>query len=148
VRRRSEVAFFSRADWLLIAGLGTLLTLLVVAGFERGLGDPRDVAHARSFALAILVCTSAGLTAALSRLRTRAARLVVASTLLATFALLEIPALAGWLHLAPLNALDWGLALGAAGVAAAPLLAASALARSRDCPRAGAGVSSMPSEAP
>jgi len=148
VRRRSEIAFFSRADWMLIAGLGALLTLLVVAGFERSLDEPRDVAHARSFALAILVCTSAGLATALSRLRTRAARLVVATTLLATFALLEIRALAGVFHLSPLSALDWALALGAAGVAAAPLLAVSALARTRDCPPAGAGVSSAASEAP
>jgi hypothetical protein len=47
----------------------------LVAGFERGLDV--DAAHARSLALAILVCASAGLTAALSRLRTRGARLVV-----------------------------------------------------------------------
>ena len=82
---------------MLIAALGTLLTVLVVAGFERGLAQ--DAAHARSFALAILVCASAGLTTALSRLRTWAARLVVAATLLATFALIEIPALAASLHL-------------------------------------------------
>ncbi|MFI5214943.1 MAG: cation-translocating P-type ATPase [Candidatus Limnocylindria bacterium] len=145
-RRRAEAAFFTRADWLWIAGLGSLLTLLVVAGFEHGLTG--ELAHARSFALAILVCASAGLTAALSRLRTRAARLVVAVTLLATIALLEVPALAGSLHLAPLGALEWGLALAAGGVAAAPLLAASALARRRDCPRGGAGVSSAPSEGP
>jgi Ca2+-transporting ATPase len=146
LRRRSEVAFFSPADWLLIAGLGSLLTLLVVAGFERALAG--DVAHARSFALAILVCASAGLTAALSRLRTRAARLVVAVTLLSTIALLEIPALAGALHLAPLGAPGWALALGAAGIAAAALLAASALARRRNCLRPAAGVSSAPSEGP
>jgi len=145
-RRRARAAFFSRGDWALIAGLGALLTVLVVAGFERGLAD--GAAHARSFALAILVCASGGLTAALSRLRTWAALLVVAATLLATFVLLEIPALAAWVHLTPLRALDWGLALGAAGVAAAPILVGSALARSRDCPRAGAGISSAPSEAP
>jgi Ca2+-transporting ATPase len=132
---------------MLIAGLGALLTLLVVAGFERGLDGPGGAAHARSFALAILVCASAGLTAALSRLRTRAARGVVAATLLATFGLLEIPALAAIVRLSPLRAVDWGLALGAAAVAAAPLLAVSALARARDCPRAGAGVSTAPSEA-
>ena len=88
-RRRARAAFFSRSDWVSIAGLGALLTVLVVAGFQRGLAD--DAAYARSFALAMLVCTSAGLTAAISRLRTRAARLVVAATLLATLALLEIP---------------------------------------------------------
>jgi len=145
-RRRSRAAFFSRGDWLSIAGLGALLTALVVAGFERGLAV--DAAHARSFALAILVCASAGLTAALSRLRTKAARFVVAATLLATCVLLEVPAFGAYLHLSPLHAQDWGLALAAAGVAAAPILVGWALARSRDCPPAVAGVSSAPSEAP
>ncbi len=73
VRSRARGAFFSRGDWVLIAALGSLLTVLVVAGFERGLAQ--DTAHARSFALAILVCASAGLSTALSRLRTNAARL-------------------------------------------------------------------------
>jgi hypothetical protein len=125
---------------VLIAALGALLTVLVVAGFERGLVD--GAAHARSCALAILVCASAGLTAALSQLRTWAARLVVAATLLATFMLIETPVLAASLYVSPLSARDWGLALAAAGIATAPLLVASALARSRDGLHAGAGAAS------
>jgi Ca2+-transporting ATPase len=146
VRNRARGAFFSHGDWVLIAALGTLLTVLVVAGFERGLAQ--DAAHARSFALAILVCASAGLTSALSRLRTWAARLVVAATLLATFALIEIPALAASLHLSPLSGRDCGLVLAVAFVAAAPILAASALARSRHGRRAGAAAPPAASRAP
>ncbi len=145
-RRRDRSAFFSRGDWLTIVGLGALLTVLVVAGFERGLSH--DVAHARSFALAILVCASAGLTAALSRLRTWAARLVVAATLFATFLLLEVPAFAAPLHLTPLHALDWALALVAAAIAGLPLLALSAFARSRNFPPVGAAAPSAQREAP
>jgi Ca2+-transporting ATPase len=143
-RRRARSAFFSRGDWILIASLGALLTVLVVAGFERGLAG--GAVHARSFALAILVCTSAGLAAALSRLRTRGARLVVAATLLATFALLEIPMLASILHLAPLRGAEWAMALATAGVAGAPLLLASMRARAGVGRRAPAGVPSPASE--
>ena len=145
VRSRARAAFFSRGDWMLIAALGTLLTALVVAGFESGLAQ--NAAHARSFALAILVCASAGLTTALSRLRTTAARLVVAATLLATFVWLEIPALAASIDLAPLSARDWGLALAVAFVAAAPILVASALARARVARRLGPEPSPAPSGA-
>ena len=94
------------------------------------------------------MCASAGLTTALSRLRTRAARLVVAVTLLATFVLLEIPPVAALFHLTPLPALDWCLALAAAGVAAVSLLTGSALARPRDFSGVGRVVSSAPGDAP
>ena len=106
-RRRARAAFFSRGDWVLIAGLGGALDRARGGGL-RTRARRATRAHARSFALAILVCASAGLTAALSRLRTRAARLVVAATLLATFGLLEIPSLAALLHLTPLHARGLG----------------------------------------
>jgi len=119
-RGDGRVGFFSRADWLAIAALGALLSVLVVAGFERGLAV--DAAHARSLALAMLVCASAGLTAALSRLRTLAARLVVAATLLGSGLLLGAPRLAAALHAAPLQGSDWALALAVGAVAALPVL--------------------------
>jgi hypothetical protein len=58
------------------------------------------------------------MTAGLTRLRTRLAWAMVAATLLLSFLLVQTPQLAPLLHLAPLDADDWALALGGAVVAA------------------------------
>jgi len=127
--------FFSRADWVRIVLVGVLLTGLIAAGYERSLGAGRNVEHARAMALGMLTTASAVLTAALSGLRTRTARVVVAATLALSGLLIQINALARLLHLQPLHADDWGAALAGALLVGLPVLlrlrrAAPALTRS------------------
>ncbi len=61
----------------------------------------------------------AAITAAMSRMRTRTAVLVVASALASAVAFVQVPLISGALHLAPLHLDDWqfavagGLAIGA-----------------------------------
>lgn len=132
--RRRAARFFSNADWLRIALVGAMLTAMVSAGYARSLGAGGDVAHARAMALALLTTASAGITAALSRLRTRSARGVTAATLALSAALIQIPSLAHLLHLQPLHLDDWGLAL-----AGALLVGTAVLLRVRHSDRAGEG---------
>jgi P-type Ca2+ transporter type 2C len=131
---RGRVArFFSTADWLRIVLVGAALTVIVAAGYERSLGVGRNVEHARAMALAVLTMTSAALTAALSQLRTWTARGLAAATAGLSLGLIQIPALSRLLHMEPLHADDWGLA-----VAAALLIGLPVLLRVRHADRAGA----------
>ena len=118
VVRAARQRFFGRLQWAVIATVGLLLTAVVTFSFLRGLEQDNDVAHARAIALVVLACASAGMTAGLTRLRTRLAWAMVAATLLLSFLLVQTPQLAPLLHLAPLDADDWALALGGAVVAA------------------------------
>ncbi len=77
--------------------------------------------HGRAAALATLVLASGVLTAVLSRLRTRGARLVSLATASSAVALVQVPALARLLHLQPLHAGDWLLAGAGALFAAVPI---------------------------
>jgi Ca2+-transporting ATPase len=124
--------FFGRRDWLAIALVGAAVTGVLLAGYVRSLGAGYDVEHARAMALVALATASAGIAAWLTRLRGAAARAVVAATLLAMFALVQIPVLARLLHLRPLHLDDWALATG--GGLIAVLLLASASVR-RPAPR-------------
>lgn len=112
--RRRVARFFSNAEWLRIILVGTALTIIVAAGFERSLGAGRDVEHARAMALAVLTMSSAVLSSALSRLRTWAARGVAAATVILSVGLIQIPAPSRLLHVQALHVDDWGLAIAAA----------------------------------
>jgi len=101
---------FSIEDWLLIALIGSLLTALVVFGFDRSLEPNGDVPHARSMALVALTCASAALTAVLSRLKTLSEWIMTLGTLGLSALLVQVPFLAGWLHISPLHWDDWGIA--------------------------------------
>jgi Ca2+-transporting ATPase len=125
---RFTARFFTRLDWARIAALGTLVTLLVVLAYARSLGAGRDVEHARTMALATLTLASAGTTAVLSRLRTRAARFIVAATVASSLLIVQTAPLAARLHLAPLHRDDWLIAAGLAVAAAGLLIGARALA--------------------
>jgi Ca2+-transporting ATPase len=129
--RRGPPRFFSRREWTLIIAVGALVTVLVVAGYVRSLGDGLNVAHARAMALAQLTFASAAITAALSGLRTRVSRLITGGTLALTLVLVQIPALATLLHLQPLHTDDWGRAIAGALLTA---LLPSLLRRSADHP--------------
>lgn len=116
--------FFSRWQWFVIALVGAVVTVMVVYSYDRSLGTGHDVEHARAMALLVLMAASAGITASLSGLRSRAARVVVAITLAASWLLVQLPWIAEWLHLRPLHLDDWLIAFGAGLIAALlPLLA-------------------------
>jgi Ca2+-transporting ATPase len=106
---RRSARFFSRREWSLIAAAGTLVTILVVAGYIRSLGDTGNVQHARAMALSLLTFTSAAVTAVLSRLRTWTARLIAAGTGALTIVLVQTPVLAARLHMRPLHLDDWAI---------------------------------------
>lgn len=116
-----ETGFFSRRQWLTVALTGLLVTALVMLAFDislRSRGGAGDVARARALVLVALTSSSAGLTAVLSKLRTRAARVVCTATLVVTLILVQTPSLARVLHLHPLPLGDWLVGLGIGGVAA------------------------------
>jgi Ca2+-transporting ATPase len=129
--RSRTVRFFSRSEWLLIVVVGSLVTVLVTAGYVRSF-EAGNVDHGRAMALAVLTLSSAVLTAALSRLRTTASRVIVAVTLGLSVVLTQVQPLAGALHLQPLHADDWAIAgIGSLLVGTLPLLFDSVRANRR-----------------
>jgi len=109
--RGRRLRFFDRGDWGLIVAAGLLLTVLIGGGYAAILLATNDEAHARTIAMVALAMVSAATAAGLSRLRSRISQTVVAATLLSTLALVQIPALAGLLHLRPLTGTGAALAL-------------------------------------
>jgi len=109
VDRRRAVQFFSRLEWLSIGVVGALMTILVTAGYLPSF-KTGDVDHGRAMALGVLTLSSATLTAALSRFRTTASRVIVASSIGPSLVLTQVPSLANALHLEPLHADDWAIA--------------------------------------
>jgi Ca2+-transporting ATPase len=119
---RVRARFFSRRDWIAIVAAGGLATAAVTAGFVRSLGDAGNVEHARAMALVALILAGAAITAVLSRLGSRAARLVTGTTVLMSLGLVQMPLTARFLHLQPLHADDLALAAGGGLLAAALLV--------------------------
>jgi Ca2+-transporting ATPase len=131
-RPRRSASFFRRRDWVLIAIVGGLITLLVVVGYVRSLGAGRDVEHARAMALAALTVSSAMLTVYLSRLRTGMSRLIAGCTIASSLLLIQVPPLAMLLHLQPLHWDDWATAVaGSLAAVMAPLLLSSLISSAR-----------------
>jgi P-type Ca2+ transporter type 2C len=120
--RERDGRFFTVHEWLVIGLVGAAVTLAVGYGYDRSLGSGLDVEHARAMALVALVVASAALTAALSGLRTRVSRTVVALTVLSALVLVQFPPSAALLGLAPLHADEWLIAA-AAGVVPSALAA-------------------------
>jgi Ca2+-transporting ATPase len=87
--------------------------------------------------LAILIWTSAGVSAVLSGLRTRSSLWIAMASAASAVVVLQSPALAARLHLEPLHLDDWGVTLGVAGLVAGLLLGAR---RFRAAGRRSAGV--------
>jgi P-type Ca2+ transporter type 2C len=112
---------FRGRDWLPIALTGGIIALAVVLVYVRGANEPGGVPHGRAVALATLALASSFLTAALSRLRTRAAWLVSAATVASAIVLVQTPWLARLLHLEPLHLEDWAVAVGGALLSLLPL---------------------------
>ena len=109
-QRNRKVRFFDWREWALIALVGTLVTMLVVVGYERSLGSSKNVEHARSMALLALIVASATMTAGLTRLRSRGSVMAVLATIGSALLLIQIPPLARLLHVSPLHADDWLIA--------------------------------------
>lgn len=118
LRRGKRLQFFDRRQWAAILLVAALVSAVVSVSFFRGLEHGLGPDHARAIALAVLTCASAGITAGLTQLQTRAARIAVAATLVLTFVLVQTPGLAPLLHLQGLDPDDWLLALGGGAVAA------------------------------
>lgn len=108
---RRAARFFSRREWGTIAGVGTLVTILVVTGYVGSLGEGENVAHARAMALGHLTFASAAITAVLSRLRTWTARGIAGGTVALTLVLVQTPVFATLLHVQPLHLDDWARAV-------------------------------------
>lgn len=120
-KTHARVSFFTRREWTAVMLVGLSLTAVVIGGYILSLGAGRNVEHARAMALAVLCLGSAFVTVTLSRLSTTASRLVVAGTILSLPLLIQVPALAGVLHLQPLHWQDWLTAVLGSGLIAALL---------------------------
>jgi Ca2+-transporting ATPase len=105
-------SFFERLDWIAILAAGLSITGTIMASSVRSFGSSHSAGHARAMALVALVVASGTVTAALSRLRSWPARLIVACTLLSAVLFVQEPRLAAWLGLEPLHADDWAIAAG------------------------------------
>ena len=137
--------FFSRREWTAIGVVGALITVAVTTGYVASLGEQGQVEHGRAMALVVLTLASAALTAALSRLGTWTARAVAAGTAALSVVLVQTPALANLLHLAPLHVGDWAAAGGVAAVVAALVLALDGGARRAYTPGTTPGRARWPS---
>jgi Ca2+-transporting ATPase len=123
LRRRTapqRAILFRRGDWLLIGAVGGIVAVTVVLTYVRSAGEPGGAEHGRAAALATLALASGFMTAALSRLRTRAAWIVSASAIASAVILVQTPPLARLLQLAPLHAHDWALAVAGGLLALVP----------------------------
>jgi Ca2+-transporting ATPase len=129
MRRSARLTFFDRRQWAAIVAVGSLVTLVVGASYLRSLGVGYEVEHARAMAMVALTTASAGITASLTGLRGPPARIVVFAGMALTVLLVQTPGLAAVLHLKPLHADDWMLAIG--GGLAASLFASAASRRAR-----------------
>jgi Ca2+-transporting ATPase len=109
VRRHRRARFFSTEAWLGLGLVGGLVSAAVVWSYLHALGADRDVEHARAMALTVLLVSSAGVTAGLTKLRQATARWIVVGTLTSLGVLVQIPAFSRLLNLRPLHGSDWAL---------------------------------------
>jgi len=118
VQTTKRLRFFSRLQWVVIAGVGAVAVLMIIAGYERSLGAGGEVEHARAMTMVMLSFFSAAITTMLSGLSGRMSRILVGATIVVTLLFVQIPALATLLHLKPLHLDDLFLSiLAALGIA-------------------------------
>jgi P-type Ca2+ transporter type 2C len=132
---RGPARFFSRGEWAVIVLAGTLLAVLVTAGYLRSLEGARNLEHGRAMALATLTLGSAGVTAALSRMRSRSSWLICLGVVAVSVFLIQTPIVERLLHLQPLHRDDWALASLAALFVSGLTLLPDVLARWRGLSR-------------
>lgn len=114
--------FFDRTQAMVIMLTGALVTAAVIAGYVIALSADGDAEHARAMALVVLIAASLSVTGLLSRWRTRVSRVLGLVTAISTVLMVQLPSLAALLHLAPLHAGDWVLAVVAGMLTALPSL--------------------------
>lgn len=107
VNRRVKIHFFSKRNWFGIITTGIFTTLLVTLSYTLILRHGSHVEYARALALGSLGFISAALTVSLSGFRTWTSRIVTGATLAFSILLIQIPAAAKFLSLAPLHVNDW-----------------------------------------
>jgi Ca2+-transporting ATPase len=135
---RPATRFFDRREWVVIGVVGAMLTLAVTAGYVRGLGAEQDVAQARALALALLIVGSAAVAVGLCRMRGQLAWTLAVAAIASAVLMIQAEPIARLLHLSPLRAQDWLLAVGvglAAGVLAALFARAPHVAQRRTTAR-------------
>ena len=99
--------------------MGGLIALVVIGAYVWNVRESGQTEHGRAMAMATLGFASAALTARLSGLRTRTARVIAAATIGSTIIMIQAPLLAGVLHLEPLHLVDWSVAVAGSLLAAA-----------------------------
>lgn len=132
-RRTDKLAraqFFTRGEWATVLVAGVLIAAMVTAGYVRSLEGARNVEHGRAMALATFNISGAFAAAALGRLRTPAAWVIGASTVVLSFLLIQLPHVSQLLQLQPLHPDDWAL-VAAAGLVASSVPLVSGVVRSR-----------------
>lgn len=132
---RSTASFFDSIEWGAIAAVAGVTALLVFGCYQLVLAGGFGATYARSAALALLVFSSAAIAAALSRLKTIPAMVVCGATVGSVFALIQIPAVAALLHLAPLRPAHLATAIGMAAAIGASTYVAQSLASDRSARR-------------
>jgi len=107
VNRQSRLRFFNWQEWTVIGAVGTLITLLVILGYDHSLGATNDVEHARSMAMVALIIAGAAVTSTLSGLRSRSAIIAVVAAISSAVIIVQLEPIAQLLHLNPLHFTDW-----------------------------------------
>jgi Ca2+-transporting ATPase len=113
VNRDHAASFFGRRSWAVIVLTGLAVTAALMLAYEHAVASGQGPEHARTLALATLVLASATITAALSGLRSWAARIITAASVCSLVLLVQVPALADLVHLGPLSQGDWIMAAAA-----------------------------------
>ncbi|WP_374012424.1 cation-translocating P-type ATPase [Pseudoxanthomonas koreensis] len=113
--RGGRASFFGRRAWAAIVLTGLAVTAAMLLVYRSGMAAG-DATHARTLTMATLVLASVTITAVLSRLASRTAWVVALGSLASLVLLVQVPALADWVHLRPLGLRDWML-VSAAGIA-------------------------------
>ena len=119
VERDRAARFFSTRAWIVILLVGGFACVAVVGGYLLALGADHDVPHARAMALAIQLLCGVAFAVALGGLRRSAPRWIIAATLASLVLLVQVPMPSAWLHLRPLHAGDWTVAVLVATLAGA-----------------------------
>lgn len=101
--KSKRLRFFIRREWMVIATVGALVTLLIIAGYVRSLGVGNEIEHARAMTMMTLAFFSAALTLLLSGGSNRMAKVMAGLTIVVSLILVQTPLLSGLLHLKSLH---------------------------------------------
>ncbi|TDQ84443.1 Ca2+-transporting ATPase [Dongia mobilis] len=119
-RKGSTSFFFDRLTGFRLLAVGAIVAGIVMAFFILGLTQLADIGAARALALTALISAGAAMTLALQPRLGTIGWVVVLGSLASAVILVQVPSLAGWMHLEPLPVLFW-LGAAVAGMAAGAL---------------------------